>query len=129
MVQGRSSLRLRHSYSAWCRVVRLMLSGLSPQAASAACGMSRSTAYRLLGRYEAEGWDGLRDRPPIAKQHPCRLSPEAEAQIVALCRQTGWGPRALSAALGRPPSTIWRVLRRYGCSRAERLPKASAESV
>ena len=122
-MQGRPSLRLRHSYSARCRVVRLMRSGLSPQAASRACGMSRSTAYRLLGRYEEHGWDGLRDRPSIAKHHPRRLSPEAEAQIVALRRQTGWGPRALSAALGRPASTIWRVLRRYGCSRAAGQPR------
>jgi transposase InsO family protein len=125
-MQGRPSLRLRHSYSARCRLVGLMLSGLSPQAASTACGMSRSTAYRLLGRYHEHGWDGLRDRPPIAKHHSRRLSPEAEAQIVALRRQTGWGPRALSAALGRPASTIWRVLRRYGCSRAQSQPRPHA---
>jgi transposase InsO family protein len=54
------------------------------------------------------------------------LSVEAEAQIIALRRQTGWGPRSLSAALGRPASTIWRVLRRYDCSRAERLPRPPA---
>jgi transposase InsO family protein len=106
--------------------VALMLSGVSAQAAAAACGMSRSTAYRLLGRYQRGGWEGLRDRPPIAKHCPHRLSPEAEAQIVALRRQTGWGPRSLSAALGRPASTIWRVLRRYDCSRAERQPRPPA---
>ena len=126
MMQGRPSLRLRRSYSARCRVVRLMLSGLSPQAASRACGMSRSTAYRLLGRYRAQGWDGLRDRPPIARHHPRRLSVEAEMQIVELRRRTGWGPRSLSAALGRPASTIWRVLKRYDCSRAARQPRPPA---
>ena len=125
-MQGRPSLRLRRSYSARCRVVRLMLSGLSPQAASRACGMSRSTAYRLLGRYRAQGWDGLRDRPPIARHHPRRLSVEAEMQIVELRRRTGWGPRSLSAALGRPASTIWRVLKRYDCSRAARQPRPPA---
>ena len=88
--------------------------------------MSRATAYRLLARYQAAGWDGLRDRPPIAKRCPHRLSVEVEAQIVALRRQTGWGPRALSAALGRPASTIYRVLCRYGCSRAERQPRPAA---
>ena len=111
MVQGRRPLRLRHSYSARCRLVGFVLSGLSPQAASTACGMSRSTAYRLLRRYHESGWEGLRDRPPIAKTHPRRLSPEAEAQIVALRRQTGWAPRALSSAVGRPPSTIWGPVR------------------
>jgi transposase InsO family protein len=88
--------------------------------------MSRSTAYRLLRRYEQGGWPALRDRPPIAKYCPHRLSPEAEAQILALRRHTGWGPRSLSAALGRPASTIWRVLYRHGCSRAERQPRPAA---
>jgi transposase InsO family protein len=88
--------------------------------------MSRATAYRLLGRYRAEGWEGLRDRPPIARHCPHRLAAEAEAQIVALPRQTGWGPRALSAALGWPASTIWRVLVRHGCSRAQRQPRPAA---
>jgi hypothetical protein len=88
--------------------------------------MSRATAYRLLRRYQMEGWDGLRDRPPIAKRCPHRLSGEAEAQILALRRQTGWGPRSLSAVLGWPPSTIWRVLCRYGVSRAERAPRPPA---
>jgi len=126
-MQGRPPGRLRHSYSARCRLVRLVLSGLSPQAASTACGMSRATAYRLLRRYQQEGgWDALRDRPPIAKHHPRRLSAEAEAQIVELRRRTGWGPRSLSAALGRPSSTIWRVLRRYDCSRAQRQPRPPA---
>jgi transposase InsO family protein len=126
MVEGRRPLRLRHSWEARCRLVGLVLSGLSPQAASTACGMSRSTAYRLLGRYQQEGWDGLRDRPPIARHCPHRLSVEAEEQILALRRQTGWGPRSLSAALGRPASTIWRVLKRYDQSRAERQPRPPA---
>jgi transposase len=100
-----------------------MLSGLSPQAAAKVCGMSCATAYRLLRRYQEQGWEGLRDRPPIAKRCPHRLSAEAEAQIVELRRRTGWGPRSLSAALGRPASTIWRVLRRHGESRAQRQPR------
>ena len=126
MIKGRPPARLRHSWEARCRVVRLILSGLSPQAASRACGVSRATAYRLLRRYYAEGWEGLRDRPSIAKHCPHRLSGEAEAQIVALRRQTGWGPQAIGSALGRSPSTVWRVLRRYGLSRAERQPRPPA---
>jgi transposase InsO family protein len=126
VVKGRPPARLRHSWEARCRLVSLMLSGQSPQAAAAACGASRATAYRLLRRYQEGGWDGLRDRPPIARHCPHRLSPEAEAQIVALRRQTGWGPRSLAAALGRPTSTIWRVLRRYDCSRAARQPRPPA---
>ena len=81
MDKGRPPGRLRHSYSARCRLVSLVLSGLSPQAASRACGMSRATAYRLLRRYQQEGgWEALRDRPPIAGHHPHRLSMEAECR-------------------------------------------------
>jgi transposase InsO family protein len=88
--------------------------------------MSRATAYRLVARYQEGGWDGLRDRPPIAKHHPRRLTAGAESQIVQLRYQTGWGPRALSAALGWPASTIWRVLRRHGVSRAQLQPRPAA---
>ena len=126
MLEGRRPLRLRHSWEARCRLVGLVLGGRSPQAASVACGMSRATAYRLLRRYQQGGWDALRDRPPIAKRCPHRLSAEAEAQIVALRQTTGWGPRSLSAALGRPASTISRVLVRHGCSRAQRQPRPPA---
>jgi transposase InsO family protein len=96
---------------------------MAPSAAAVVCGMSRASAYRLLRRYQQDGWEGLRDRPPIAKHHPHRLSVEAEEQIVLLRRQSGWGPRALSAALGWPASTIWRVLVRHGCSRQARMPR------
>ena len=126
MIEGRPPLRLRHSWEARCRLVKLMLSGVAPQAAATACGASRATAYRVLRRYQEGGWEALRDRPPIATRCPHRLSPEAEAQIIQLRLHTGWGPRALSAALGRPASTIWRVLRRHDCSRRARLPRPPA---
>jgi transposase InsO family protein len=126
MVKGRRPLRLRHSWEARCRLVSLVLSGQPPAAAAVTCGMSRATAYRLLGRYRQGGWEALRDRPPVARHSPHRLSAEVEAQILELRRQTGWGPRALSAALGRPASTIWRVLKRHHCSRRERQPRPPA---
>jgi transposase InsO family protein len=126
MVKGRRPLRLRHSWEARCRLVGLMLEGQTAQAAAAACGTSRSTAYRVFARYQAGGWEALRDRAPIARHCPHRLSAQAEAQIVALRHQTGWGPRSLSAALGRPASTIWRVLKRYDCSRAAVQPRPPA---
>jgi transposase InsO family protein len=108
---------MRHSFEARCRLVQLMLSGVRPAEAAVVCGASRATAYRLLARYRDGGWAALRDRPPNAQSCPHRLSAEAETQIVALRRRTGWGPRRLSGALGWPPSTIWRVLRRHRCAR------------
>jgi transposase InsO family protein len=104
----------------------MILEGWTPQAAAAACGMSRATGYRLFRRYREGGWEALRDRPPVAKHCPRRLSGEAEAQIVELRLRTTWGPRVIASALGRSPSTVWRVLKRHGLSRAERAPRPPA---
>jgi Winged helix-turn helix len=62
MEKGRPPGRLRHSWEARCRLVQMMLSGVGPQAAAVACGMSWATAYRLLHRFQDGGWEGLRDR-------------------------------------------------------------------
>jgi transposase len=89
-----------------------MLSGFSPQAASGACGMSRSTAYRLLRRFEQGGWEALRDRPSTPRHQPRRLSREAEAEIVAIRQRTQAGPVAIGVITQRPASTVGKVLRR-----------------
>lgn len=120
MDKGRPPGRLRHSWEARCRLVSLMLSGLSPQAASRACGMSRSTAYRLRHRYEQGGWEALRDRPSTPHRQPRRLSLEVEAEIVAVRQATQAGPVVVAAITGRPASTVGKVLRRWECSRLPR---------
>ena len=122
MIESRAPGRMRHSWEARCRLVRLVLDGVSPSVAAITCGTSRATAYRALARYRAGGWEALRDRAPIARSHPARLSSEAERQIVDLRRATGWGPKRLAGVLGRPAATIWRVLRRHGISRRAAFP-------
>lgn len=57
MMEGRPLAQVASFVGARCRLVRLVLSGEAPQAAAAACGASRATAYRLLGRYH-EGLGG-----------------------------------------------------------------------
>jgi transposase InsO family protein len=108
---------MRYSWETRCAMVQAMLDGASPAQAAARFGASRATAYRLLAAFRGGGWEALRDRPPIARHCPHRLSAAAEAQIVELRARTGWGPKRLSALLGWPASTIWRVLQRRGCSR------------
>jgi transposase InsO family protein len=126
MIESRAPRRMRHSWEARCRLVRLMLGGVSPSQAAILCGASRATAYRVLARYREGGWEALRDRPPIARSHPARLSGEAEQQIVELRRATGWGPKRLAGVLGWPAATIWRVLRRHGISRRQVAPRLPA---
>jgi transposase InsO family protein len=108
---------MRFSWESRCRMVAAVLDGASPAAAAAAHGASRATGYRLWRRFQEDGWAALRDRPPVARRCPHRLSAEAEEQILELRRRTGWGPARLGAMLGRRPSTVYRVLVRAGCSR------------
>jgi transposase InsO family protein len=118
--------RMRFSFESRCRIVQLVLAGESPQAAAAACGASRATGYRLWRRYLADGWAGLVDRPPVPKRQPRRLSAAAEAEILEARLFANAGPVIVAGLLGRPASTVWKVLRRHGCSR---LPRAASEPV
>lgn len=109
--------RMRFSFESRCRIVQLVLEGKSPQAAAAACGASRATGYRLWHRFQEGGWSALVDRRPVPKRQPRRLLPEAEAEILEARAYAKAGPLVVGALLGRPASTVWKVLRRHGASR------------
>jgi len=126
----REPRRMRYSLESRLRIVRLIESGASPAEAAAALGASRASGYRIWRRYQAEGWQGLADRRSTPKRQPRRLSAEEEAQIIALRVELGCGPQVLAVILGRPASTIGKVLRRAGCSRLpqpERVVRARYE--
>ena len=113
----REPRRMRYSLESRLRIVRLIEGGKSPADAAAALGASRASGYRIWRRYQDEGWQGLVDRRSTPKRQPRRLSAQDEAQIVALRHELGAGPQVLAAILGRPASTVGKVLRRAGCSR------------
>ena len=122
MLNGRREpRRMRYSLESRLRIVRLIERGETPASAAAALGASRASGYRLWRRYQAEGWQGLRDRRSTPMRQPRRLSAQDEAQIVALRRELGAGPQVIGVICGRPASTVGKVLRRAGCSR---LPRA-----
>jgi transposase InsO family protein len=115
--------RMRFSFESRCRIVQLVLAGESPQAAAAACGASRATGYRLWRRYRDGGWAALVDRPPVPVRQPRRLSVAAEAEILEARAYAKAGPAIVAGLLGRPASTVWKVLRRHGLSRLPRPPR------
>jgi transposase InsO family protein len=88
-------------------------------------GVSRKTGYKWLGRYEALGPAGLRDRGRAPHAHPNSV-PEAVRESVLSLRRAHptWGPRKLLAALSRErpglpwpaASTAGELLRRHGLS-------------
>jgi transposase InsO family protein len=80
-------------------------------------GISRATAYKWVRRYHAEGDAGLLDRSSRPHRSPRRLDPGVEAKILAARATWRYGPDRLGPLLGRPPSTVHRVLRRHGLSR------------
>jgi len=111
---------MRFSFESRCRLVSLIIEGVSPQAAAAACGASRASGYRLWRRYQEGGWAALRDQPSVPRHQPRRLSHELEQRILAAREYAKAGPLTVAAQLGLPPSTVWKVLRRYGVSRLRR---------
>jgi len=114
------------SFESRCRLVSLIVGGNSPGSAAAACGASRATGYRLWRRYQEGGWEALVDRPPVPRRQPRRLSAHEEAEILAAREYARAGPVIVAGLLGRPASTVWKVLHRHGRSR---LPKPTPEPV
>ena len=69
----------------------------------------------------------MRDRPCTPHSHPRRLTPQAEAEILAVRERSGSGPQVIAALVGRAASTVGKVLRRHGKSRLERGPRRVVE--
>jgi transposase InsO family protein len=114
---------MRFSLESRCRAVQAMVAGTPIAAAAAAVGASRATGYRWWQRYRREGWAGLVERRSTPHHQPRRLSPAAEAEIVAVRERTNAGALTVGALLGRPASTVGKVLRRLGRSRLPRAPR------
>jgi transposase InsO family protein len=104
-------------------LVRLVECGATLRAAAAACGVTVSTAHRWVSRWRDAGASDqatlacLQDRSSRPRSSPRRLGGELEQRVVEARRHTGWGPRLLAGVVGIPHQTVWKVLRRYGCSR------------
>ena len=92
-------------------------------------GISRATAYKWIRRFRTEGEAGLRDRTSRPHRSPRRLSAQAEAEILAARAAWRYGPDRLGPLLGRPPSTVHRVLARRGFSRLRDADKVTAAPV
>lgn len=105
------------------RMVRMMLSGQTPDAAARAAGVCPRTARKWLARYRAEGVDGLQDR----SSRPHRLRQPTPAKtvetIIGLRRQRRSG-KHIAREAGVSPATVSRVLKRAGLSRLKDLEPA-----
>lgn len=89
-------------------------------------GVSRKTAYKWVGRYQAHGPAGLADRSRAPLSHPARLEAVVvEAVLEARRVHPHWGARKILAWLGqkqpqldRPAvSTVSAIFSKYGLAR------------
>jgi transposase InsO family protein len=93
-------------------------------------GISRTTAYTWLTRYQAMGRAGLADQSRRPHSSPQRTSPDRETIVLAVQqRYPRWGPRKLYRRLQLEgvadppaPSTIARILRRHGIAPLQPAP-------
>jgi transposase len=86
--EERSQLeQLAHSRTGQARLVQraqillAILDGGSPSAVARRLGLTRPVVYAWVGRFNAEGLDGLQDRPRCGR--PRTYTPEQVAEVVA----------------------------------------------
>jgi transposase InsO family protein len=96
---------------------------------AAEMGISCTTAYRWWGRYRQHGQAGLVDRPSTAHTHPRRVPEAVQAEILRLRRSRKLGPARIAGLVGRPPSTVHRVLVRHGLQRLAWMDRPTGQLV
>jgi transposase InsO family protein len=94
--------------------------GLSASEAAAQLGVSAVTARKWLGRYLAEGADGLLDKSSRPARSPRQIDPGVALVIVELRRKVMLQAQ-IASYMGVSKATVSRVLRRAGLSRLSDL--------
>ena len=91
--------------------------------------LSRGTVAKWWGRWVEHGDCGLADRSSRPRRSPRRTDAKTEERICRLRRSTKRGPVYLSARTGVPASTVWRVLRRHGLNRLDRIDRPTGRVI
>ena len=113
-------------------LVRTIEEGRSLKAAAVCFNVSPATAHRWWHRWLEAGEEARRslscllDRSSRPRRCPRQLAPELAEAICACRRKTGWGPRLVAGETGFSHSTVWKVLKRAGISRAPRAVREPA---
>lgn len=102
----------------------ILVGGLSMSEACRLAGVSRTTGYKWLHRFEEDGSVEELSRRP--KTSPRQLPPEKVANVLSLkARYSAWGAKKLAVLYGEgPPSvrTIDRILERHGLTNKRTHP-------
>lgn len=91
--------------------------------------VSRASFYRWKAIYQEKGVEGLKQRKPIAKDHPRRIPEETVAKVIELRTKYQLGQRRIVWYMQRyhgiriSPTSVYRILIRNGL---RRLPKTAS---
>jgi transposase InsO family protein len=90
---------------------------------------SATTAARWADRYREHGKAGMVDRPSRPHRSPRRTPTRRERRIIKVRVVRRWGPARIGFLLGIHPSTVHRVLSRYGLARLSWLDRSTGRVV
>jgi transposase InsO family protein len=108
-------------------VVQRCLAGHRVKDVAAQVGVSRSTVYKWIRRFAAEGVSGLADRSSRPHRSPRRVSFGLELIVLAARLDRHVGPVQLAANLKVPASTIGAILRRWSMPRLVEVDRITGE--
>jgi transposase InsO family protein len=91
--------------------------------------VSPTTAARWAGRYRELGAAGMADRSCRPHHSPARTPTRTERRIIGLRVSQRLGPARIAWRLGLNPSTVHKVLVRYGSPKLAHLDRATAVPV
>jgi transposase InsO family protein len=91
--------------------------------------VSATTAARWADRYRQLGVAGMDDRSSRPRRSPRRTPTRTERRIIKVRVIRRWGPARIGFLLGLHPSTVHRVLARYGLARLAWLDRATGRVI
>ena len=105
------------------RMVKMVLSGQTPQTVSEAVGVCPGTVRKWVARHQQEGLAGLQNRSSRPKRLRQPTPQEIVDQIESLRRQRLPG-KEIATTVGVSPATVSRVLKRLGLNKLSALEPA-----
>ncbi|ORB62845.1 IS481 family transposase, partial [Mycobacterium scrofulaceum] len=91
--------------------------------------VSSTTASRWASRYRVDGAAGMVDRSSRPHRSPRRTPTRTERRIIKVRVLRRWGPARIGYLLGVHPSTVHRVLTRYGLAKLRWLDRPTGRVV
>ena len=91
--------------------------------------VSVTTAVRWAGRYRELGAAGMGDRSSRPRRSPARTPLRLERRIIKVRVLRRWGPARIGYLLGVHPSTVHRVLTRYGLAKLRWLDRPTGRVI